>query len=437
MAQQTNEIELILKELSILEEHERVSKGKEKEFFLNAKSELEKKLGKFPKSLVDKVRAESKKPGQVNVLHKTRARELEKKPERRIQRFYEFDEGDEERQRKRSEAFEKKELKEIRKRVFKKERKVTFRDVRKPNLFLAAANRIFRNLSNNLVTKGHFKELHLRLKQSSFNILLNSYLSLMFFTTFLAIILGIIIVPLISVFSFDLQLGFPPILVSVKPIEPLNILRNLSIYAIALPLAIFVFLYFLPSIQLSGRRTRIENELPFAISHMSAIAGSGVEPSRIFNIIGDSTEYKEFNIEAQKVVNRVNLYGFDLITALKDVAKITPSPKVKDLFNGMATSIATGGDLKEYLEKKAEDSLTDYKLQRRKQSSVASLYADIYTGLLVAAPLIFGVILAITAPLGGQFFGISISSLAFLGMSVIIVINIIFLIFLNVAQPAD
>ena len=82
---------------------------------------------------------------------------------------------------------------------------------------------------------------------------------------------------------------------------------------------------------------------------MGAIAGSGASPISIFNLILNSGEYKGLEGEIRKIVNYVNLFGYDLSTALKAVSLTTPSQEFKDLLTGIIASTETGGDLKSYL----------------------------------------------------------------------------------------
>ena len=167
---------------------------------------------------------------------------------------------------------------------------------------------------------------------------------------------------------------------------------------------------------------------------MSSIAGSGVEPSRIFRILALSTEYPAVSKEMKKIVNYVNLYGYDLVNALRNVAKTTSNEKLSELFNSIATNIIGGGSLRDYLDKKSEDMLLDYKLDRKKYSSIAETSMDIYIGILVAAPLIFMVML-IVMNVTGIGLGISIQLLSYLIIAGIALINIGFLIFLQLRQP--
>ena len=180
----------------------------------------------------------------------------------------------------------------------------------------------------------------------------------------------------------------------------------------------------------------MRDEIPFLTIHMAAIAGSGASPSAIFNLILNSGEYKGLEGEIRKIVNYVNLFGYDLSTALKAVSLTTPSPEFKDLLTGIIATTEGGGDLRAYLSGKAVDALSTYRLERKKYVESLATYSDMYTGILIAAPLLFMTTLAIINVIGGSIGGLSVKTISIAGTYLIIpFLNIIFLVFLSIIQP--
>ena len=45
---------------------------------------------------------------------------------------------------------------------------------------------------------------------------------------------------------------------------------------------------------------------------MAAVAGSGAQPIAMFNLVLSSEEYKGIRDEIKKIVNYVNLFGYDI-----------------------------------------------------------------------------------------------------------------------------
>ncbi len=284
------------------------------------------------------------------------------------------------------------------------------------------ANVIFGRLTSWFTSKypDLFKKLYDSLRVSDTRILSKTYVSI----TMMSSVISFILFGVLSFFFFEGSIIF-------------NIARALSISFLAGIIA-FLAIYFYPISVIKSRSRKIKNELPFVAIHMSAVAGSGARPITMFKLILDSKEYKVISVEIKKIMNYVNLFGYNLSTALKAVAAATPSYDFKELLNGMVASIETGGDLKTYLKGKADELLNTYRLERKKYIDALSAYSDIYTGILIAAPLLFIVTLAIINVIGGGIAGVSADVIAKVGTYAFIpFLNVAFLLFLNVVQPKD
>lgn len=200
-----------------------------------------------------------------------------------------------------------------------------------------------------------------------------------------------------------------------------------------LPVIVLIGAYFYPGSLIEDRAKNIRNELPFALIHMSAVAGSGAHPISIFELLVESDDYPELKKEIRKVLNYVNLFGYNLSTALRNTAATTPSNELKELLNGMVSTIETGGDLKSYLKSKAETALNGYRMDRKKKVEALGTYSEIYTSILIASPLLMVVTLAIMNSITGSIGGMSISTVAYLGVCLgLPLLNVGFIVFLKI-----
>jgi archaellum biogenesis protein FlaJ (TadC family) len=202
-----------------------------------------------------------------------------------------------------------------------------------------------------------------------------------------------------------------------------------------LPLVVFFLFYTYPSSRASEIDKKINFEIPFATIHMGAIAGSNIGPVRLFEILSESKEYPNLGFEVKKVLNQVKVFGYNITNSLKNVAARTRNVKLAELLGGIATNISTGGELKNYLEKKSKSFLMDYKLERQSYTVLAETFLDIYISILIAAPLILILLLLVMTMIGTNFGGIGINSLIFISIIAIVVLNIIFITVLNIKQP--
>ena len=197
----------------------------------------------------------------------------------------------------------------------------------------------------------------------------------------------------------------------------------------------FVFYYY-PKVVVDGRRREIKNDIPFAVIHMAAVAGSGARLVDIFGMLLQSNEYKALSGEIKRIMNYVHLFGYNLTTALKSVAETTPSNEFKDILNGMISSIESGGNIKSFLKNKAEDTLIKYRAERKKYVETLSTYTDIYTAILIAAPLLFVIVLVLISIVGDKLGGLDIGFIEKMGTFVVVpALNIGFIIFMNIVQP--
>jgi len=195
-------------------------------------------------------------------------------------------------------------------------------------------------------------------------------------------------------------------------------------------------MYFYPSFERKSLEGKIDQELPFATIHMAAISGSMIEPTKIFSIISSTEEYPNLEKEFNKLLNEINIYGYDLVTALKDRAINCPSQKLGDLFNGLATTITSGGDLYDFFDKRSNSMLFEYRLNKEKRTKSAETFMDIYISVVIAAPMILMLLLMMMKISG---FGVSLSTsmITFLVVGGVSLINVIFLTFSQLKQSSS
>jgi pilus assembly protein TadC len=281
--------------------------------------------------------------------------------------------------------------------------------------YIKLSNKLFRNTANKLVASGSFDALRLDLIRITSPLIINSYVAIMLFTTMVAFFAGLLLVPIL------LLLGVSIIISVLMPL--------------IVPITAFILFYIYPSSKRKNLEKEINQELPFLIIYMAAIATSGIEPSKIFQIIVTSKDYPVTQREIKKLTNYINFYGYDLVAALKAVAKNCPSDRMAQLFDGLATTITSGGELTTFLGKHSESLLFDYRLEREKYTRTAETFMNIYISVVIAAPMIMMMIFILMSlgNFGGDYLSpTNIGLVTILGISFL---NMGFLIFLNLKQP--
>jgi len=321
--------------------------------------------------------------------------------------------------------------KETIKRLKKKEKKVVKKKERKASAYVGFANRFFSKTSKAILKKGAFRNLKRDLIKANLQFLARSYVSVMLFNTVVALFISIFVFVFFLFFNFGAQ---PPFLTMVRG----SILARVgSVFwiMIAIPLATFLITYLYPSMEKKSIEGKINQELPFATIHMASISESLVEPSNIFKIVVSTKEYPTIEKEFIKLLNEINVFGYDLVTALRNSAFNSPSKKLSEVLDGLATTITSGGDLSDFFEKRSQTLLFEHKLDKEKQTKSAETFMDIYISVVIAAPMILMLLLIMmkVSGLGISLSTTMISVIMALGVSVV---NIGFLMFLQLRQTA-
>src|SRR3989338_1383000 len=254
------------------------------------------------------------------------------------------------------------------------------------------------------------------------NILFEIYIGRMFFFSFLAFFVPVIIIPPVLHFVFNYELFF-------------SFVTGLLVGCMAFSLTLAAH-YLYPIHKVSSRKSSLEANITFALNHMSAIASSGVPPFVVFKLLTNVREYGEVMEEAKRITRNVEVFGMDLLSAIRNVAERTPSEQFRQFLYGIVSTVETGGDLKVYLENSASNALFEYRLKRQRYLQILSTYADFYTAVLIAAPLFFVSVLAVMALIGGDIFGMPIPVAMRIGVFIFMpLMNIIFLMFVHYTQP--
>lgn len=282
-------------------------------------------------------------------------------------------------------------------------------------MLMKYSNKFFRDTSFKLVEKGYFDALKIDLRKITSPLLINSYVSLMLFSTVVSFIFGIF---------FSILL----LILGVSPVMALMLF-------LFIPLITFGLFYLYPSSTRKSLEKEINQELPFLTIFMAAIATSGIEPSKIFNILVVSKDYPTIQREIRKLTNYLNFYGYDLVSGLKLVSKNSPSERLSQLFDGLATAITSGGSLVEFLNKHSDSLLFDYRLEREKYTHLAETFMNIYISVVIAAPMIMMMLFILMSLTG---FGAGQMSPGVIGFATVFIVSLLnmgFLVFLNVKQP--
>ncbi|MBI2675444.1 MAG: type II secretion system F family protein [Candidatus Aenigmarchaeota archaeon] len=260
-----------------------------------------------------------------------------------------------------------------------------------------------------------------KLLQANMEYTLHEWLSMAFFFSFVAGIIGLAISLFVS------------LLVSLPLAEALfySILLSAAFFCIS-----FASFYLYPGQMSKSVEQSVESEMPFVLQHMASIASAGITLENMFHLLSNFDEYKVTSKYSRMVVRNIKSLGMSSSKAMGHIISITPSQRFRQLLIGMQSIIEKGGSLNEYLSGMAEKGIFEYRLKKEEYSNLLSMYAEVYTALLIAAPLIMVIVLSLTSATGEAFIGMGIGELLFLLTFLVIpLLNAGFILFIHFTRP--
>ncbi len=147
-----------------------------------------------------------------------------------------------------------------------------------------------------------------------------------------------------------------------------------------------IFLIY-PGIMAGERRRNIDSTLPYAINYITAMSTAGITPAEVFRLLGNSEIYGESAVEARYITREVDVFGKDLLDALRLAGQYTPSNRMRDFLQGAIASISSGSNLTEYFRNKSEQYMRENRQEQKAFLETLGLISESYVTALVAGTL--------------------------------------------------
>lgn len=183
--------------------------------------------------------------------------------------------------------------------------------------------------------------------------------------------------------------------------------------AFALSFAQITFLVMLkyPHFNAEIRKEKIESELPYFTSYMSSLAASNLTLEEIFKYQANDDIKFEIVKDAKFLLRNIDLLGMDILSALTDLRNRSTSDAYSELLDGLVSTIHSGGSMKDFFLSTAKTQMIEKKIMLRKKIASLGVITELYTILLIVAPLMGIIMLSIMAIMSKSFAGIDITSL--------------------------
>jgi flagellar protein FlaJ len=240
-------------------------------------------------------------------------------------------------------------------------------------------------------------KLERTLKQSRIPIPYEVYVCSMVFFSMIAGIIGL---------AVGIAISF---IVNIQPIAFAFILPIIA--GAGMAQITFFILQMMPNINIKNRGSKLIEELPHFIGYMATLATSGLSLEGIFKAIASENTEEEIVKDAQFITRNIDVMGMDLVTAINDLIKRTPSGPYSEMLEGAIITVQSGGDLKEYFIATGKVQLEEKKMALKKSTDSLGVMAEMYTIMLIVFPLLAVIMLSIMAIMSPTLAGFDLMTL--------------------------
>ncbi|WNY23151.1 hypothetical protein MmiHf6_04550 [Methanimicrococcus hongohii] len=269
------------------------------------------------------------------------------------------------------------------------------------------------------------------LKKSRMYIPADIYKSLILFVSFSILFIGI----LIEILLLFLNLSGLIEKIQFKIAASLIFIAAAVIFILAIILVISIFC-FLPYFKAYDRKIKIEQQLPFAVNYMAAMAIAGVSIENIFKSMSQKriqTVYPELSVEMKTILIHTNYFGKDYPSALQKLSDETSSPMFADFITSSKNAMLSGGSFQKFIISKKHEYKSLADRRKDKYFQTLDILSEIYITVFLAMPIFFMIMFYTMAPLSGSQTG----QMAVLAYQIVPFLGIFFLLILEIINEKE
>ncbi|MFC7134504.1 MULTISPECIES: type II secretion system F family protein [Salinibaculum] len=169
-----------------------------------------------------------------------------------------------------------------------------------------------------------------------------------------------------------------------------------AVVAVVAAVLAYVLRWKLPASDAEVRRRSIDEGLPRTTAFMYALSRGGLEfPAILRSLARNRAVYGETADEFAIAVREMDLFGRDMITALRRMSRRTPSEQFKTFSENLASVLQSGSNLPTFLSEQYERFREDAEERQEEVLEVLATIAEGYVTVLVAGVLFLITILLV------------------------------------------
>ncbi|MEA3201668.1 MAG: archaeal flagellar protein FlaJ [Thermoplasmata archaeon] len=207
-------------------------------------------------------------------------------------------------------------------------------------------------------------------------------------------------------------------------------LFSVLFYAIPVFFAVLAAVY--PYTVAEGKKSEINNNIHFFITHMGVLATANIPRGEIMRMLSEKKEYGALAEETRKIFTLVDSWNMSLAEACRFISKRTPSDIWADFLDRFAYSIESGEALETFLKNEQVVVMEDFASIYRGALYELENMKGLFNSMMMS--VIFVVIFAILMPV---ITGIDATFLMGGAVFLVICIEIGFVYFIKAKAPSD
>ncbi|WP_174591361.1 type II secretion system F family protein [Methanocella conradii] len=205
----------------------------------------------------------------------------------------------------------------------------------------------------------------------------------------IGVVVALLILGMINSRGNFTNIHMPETLAWLTPFTDIIIIfLGMSIMAVLGYYVTYTVIMLIPAINASDRKSKINKQVPYAVTFMYALSKGGMNIITILRALNAAeSTYGEVSREIGIIIRDMDYFGNDLRTAIINCINQTPSDMLQDLLTNLLSVIDSGGDVTAYLYGKTDQYLQRLMQDQKSFLEILGLIAESYVTAFVAGPL--------------------------------------------------
>jgi flagellar protein FlaJ len=237
-----------------------------------------------------------------------------------------------------------------------------------------------------------------------------------------------------SLLTFIVTLPFLAFFISLASASFLFAYLTSITIAIALPPVVFLIYLNYPKSIIRERERKIDAYLPFSALYFSSVLSSGLPLHKAIRTFTEFSSQESVATEMRKIVDDIEFFGLDIVSALERAINRTPSRKFREFLYGILATLRSGGNVYMFVKERTTDFFIDYRRKLSEFSHSMIIYTEVYLVAVVLGTIFFIILTSVVSALGGASQNI-LGSQLFMVFVFLPMVSILFLFLVKKIQP--